>query len=462
MRRFGALAPLRHRGVRLLAGGQLASNVGDAVYSVALPWYVLATHGGVLLLGTVLAAYGIPRTVLVAVGGHASDRFKPWTVMMVADAVRALAVGALGATAAFGPARAALLVPIAVVLGVGEGLFLPSSFAIVPTLVPDEDLQAGNSLTSAGTQLATLVGPALGGAAVALVGPSSGFAIDAGTFVVSALTLLGVRRHQQIATNASARVEEVAVGPGAIGVELRDDLHGEVAGALPPAGKSSGACASSGRRLTLRRVLASERALLVVYVVVFAANLGSGGLGEVALPALAHGPLHTGADGYGGLLAAFGAGALTGTLLAAQVRRLRRPTMTVARVLLAGAVVIAVSPYLGNAVALGAGLAVFGGLSGFGSVISITTLQRRLPRALLGRLMGLLMLCSFGTFPVSVVLGGVVVRSLGPAAFFPITGGLLALAILGGLSQKAWRQFGATEHEPEDLHRALAADHAQI
>src|ERR1700722_5992598 len=53
-----ALAPLRHQGFRLLTIGQVTSNVGDACYAVALPWYVLAAHGGVLLLGTALAAYG--------------------------------------------------------------------------------------------------------------------------------------------------------------------------------------------------------------------------------------------------------------------------------------------------------------------------------------------------------------------------------------------------------------------
>src|SRR6202008_423115 len=63
------LAPLHHRGFRLLVSGQLASNVGDAFYAVALPWYVLAEHGGALLLGTVLAAYGVPRTPLLGAGG---------------------------------------------------------------------------------------------------------------------------------------------------------------------------------------------------------------------------------------------------------------------------------------------------------------------------------------------------------------------------------------------------------
>ncbi len=51
---------------------------------------------------------------------------------------------------------------------------MPGSFAIVPALLDGDDLQAGNALVSGGTQLATLIGPAIGGALVALVGPASG------------------------------------------------------------------------------------------------------------------------------------------------------------------------------------------------------------------------------------------------------------------------------------------------
>ena len=59
-----------------------------------------------------------------------------------------------------------MLVPIAVVIGAGEGLFLPGSFSIIPSLLSGDDLQAGNALASGGTQLATLAGPAIGGALV--------------------------------------------------------------------------------------------------------------------------------------------------------------------------------------------------------------------------------------------------------------------------------------------------------
>ena len=67
--------PLSVPGFRLLTFGQFASTIGDYCYAVALPWLVLSAHGGALLLGTVLACYGVPRTVLIPVGGVLATRW---------------------------------------------------------------------------------------------------------------------------------------------------------------------------------------------------------------------------------------------------------------------------------------------------------------------------------------------------------------------------------------------------
>jgi predicted MFS family arabinose efflux permease len=407
-----ALAPLHQRGFRLLTVGQVTSNVGDACYAVALPWYVLAAHGGVLLLGTVLAAYGVPRTALIAVGGYASDRWRPQTVMIATDAVRALALAALAVTAAAGPARAVVLVPIAVVIGAGEGVFLPGSFSIIPSLLSGDDLQAGNALASSGTQLATLAGPAVGGALVILAGPSLAFGLDALSFVVSAVTLAGLRGARPAAAGAGRRTPpETPAGPAP----------------------------------TLRAMLRTERVLQIILLVNVAANFGLGGESEVALPALMHGPLQAGASGYGAVLAAFGGGALVGTIVAGQIGRLRRPVVVGSLAFLAEAACIAVVPYLGATVAVAVAMAGLGVMNGFGNVLTITAFQRWAPSSALGRLAGLLTLTSFGVFPISVALAALVVRHWGPAPFFLIAAVTLAVAILAGLSQRAWRDFGASQ-----------------
>ena len=87
-------------------------------------------------------------------------------------------------------------------------------------------------------------------------------------------------------------------------------------------------------------------------------------------------------------------------------------------------------------------------------MLTITAFQRWAPPGTLGRLAGLLMLTSFGVFPISVALAAVVVRHWGPTPFFLLAAVTLAAAILAGLSQRAWREFGANHPvaTPEPAH----------
>jgi len=193
----------------------------------------------------------------------------------------------------------------------------------------------------------------------------------------------------------------------------------------------------------VRGVLRSERALQVAILITVVANLGSGGLDGVALPSLAHGPLRTGAGGFGGLVAAFGAGALLGTLVAAHAGRARRPAIAGSVAFLFEALFMALVPYLGGAAGAAAMLVGLGIMNGFGNVTTITAFQRWAPSDMIGRLSAVLMVASVGVYPISVLLGGVVVHAWGPAWFFPLAAATLAVAILGGLTQKSWRDFGA-------------------
>ena len=137
--------PLAVRSFRLLAGGQLASTIGDYCYAVALPWLVLSAHGGAILLGTVLACYGVPRTVLIPVGGVLADKLGPRTLMLTADAVRCVLVAGLAVLATRHVVSLAALGPIAALIGAGEGLFIPASYAIMPSLLDGERLAAGRT-----------------------------------------------------------------------------------------------------------------------------------------------------------------------------------------------------------------------------------------------------------------------------------------------------------------------------
>jgi hypothetical protein len=280
-------------------------------------------------------------------------------------------------------------------------LFIPASYAIMPSLLDGDQLAAGNALSTAAVQAGSLLGPVAGGALVAATRASTGaFVVDAASFGISALTLWLIPRSPVSGTETSE--------------------------------------APAGGVLALLR---SSRVLQVLLVVVIAANLAGGGMGEVALPALAH--AHYGAAGYGALLASLAVGGIAGTLGAARTGSLRSPVMFASAAFGAEAVFIAAVPYLGGEAGAAAFLCLSGICNGLGNVTVLTVTQRWVAPGMLGRVMGLVMLCAFGTFPLSVAVSGVLVRHLGPEPFFPVAGALVAAAILFGLTQREFRTFGA-------------------
>jgi MFS family permease len=353
--------------------------------------------------------------VLIPVGGVLSDKVGPRTVMLAADAVRCVLVAGLAVLAARHTASLVALGPLAAFIGAGEGLFIPASFAIMPSLLDGDRLGAGNAISTAAVQAGSLLGPALGGALVATTRASTwAFAVDAASFAVSALTLALIPRRAASGTMSAATDEAAEAAEAGAG-------DGETQGVLA--------------------FLKRSRVLQVLLVVVIAANLAGGGEGEVALPSLAH--ARFGAAGYGALLACFAIGGVIGTLSATRTGGLRRPAVFASIVFLVSSVAIALTPYLGGEAGAAAMLFVTGATNGLGNVTVLTVTQKWAPPALLGRLMSAIMLCAFGSFPLSVAISGVLVRHIGPSLFFPVAGGVVAVAILGGLTQREFREFGA-------------------
>jgi MFS family permease len=428
--------PLAVRSFRLQVSGQLASTIGDFCYAVALPWLVLSNHGSTVLLGIVLACYGVPRTILMPIGGVLADKIGPRTLMLFADVLRCVMVCVLTFLAARHTASLLTLGPTAALIGAGEGLFLPASFAIMPTLLDESRLAAGNSLSFAAVQVGSLLGPALGGALVATTGASTAaMGVDAASFAVSALTLALIPRRAE-AGSMAARSAQAADSPAA----TADSLTG-----LADAAPGSTATAEPARRPQgVLAYIRNSRAMQVILVTGMVMNMANGGMNEVALPALAH--ARWGAGAYGALLACLAAGAVTGTLAAARTGRLRAPGYLASLGFILEGVAIGLVPYLGGEAGAAIALLLIGVCNGLGNVIFFTVAQRHIPHAILGRVMGVLMLCNGGSFPLSVLVTGILVRHLGTTPFFPIAGVILTVAVIGGNTQREFRAFA---HLPE-------------
>ena len=417
--------PLSVGSFRLLACGQFTSTLGDYCYAVALPWLVLSTHGGAVLLGTVLACYGLPRTVLIPVGGLLTDKIGARAIMLAADTARCGLVIALVLLATGHVASLALLGPVAALLGAGEGLFIPASLSVMPSLLEPGHLAAGNAINSAAIQAGSVAGPVLGGLLVATAGPAPAFAADAASFAVSALSLALIRLRPPPAAAGGPAGQAHAAGRG------------------QPQG--TGTRAEDGVWPLLRRA----RVLQVIVVLVIAANLAFGGTFEVALPALAH--ARFGAGGYGALMACLGTGAVIGTLAAARGGSSGRPALIASASFLVEALAVTLIPFLGGLPGAAAATLVLGACNGMGNVVFLTLIQRWAPPRLLGRVISVIMLASLGSFPLSVAVSGVLVHRLGPSPFFPVAAATLAIAVLGAMSQREFREFGSAEPPEAEL-----------
>jgi Transmembrane secretion effector len=199
----GPLAPLRHRQFRLLWTGMSASLIGDGMLLVALAWQVYDLFGTPAAMSAVGVALSLPQVATLLLGGVVSDRFDPRRVMLFSDLARAAVMATLAVLTLTGSLTSLWMVlALTAVHGAAAGFFGPSFDALVPRLVPADDLVAANALDQfvrpAGLQI---FGPMAGGAVIAVAGAGWVFAVDAVTFTLSAVCLLAMRRGYRLASS---------------------------------------------------------------------------------------------------------------------------------------------------------------------------------------------------------------------------------------------------------------------
>jgi len=142
-------------------------------------------------VAAVFAARAAAVGVTILFGGTLADRFRRTHVMIAADVLRAATL--LAIVLVLQGASIGMLSALVFVVGLGEAFFRPAYLALVPSLLTADEVQAGNSLSTATARVAGLAGPALAGALIVVVGPGGALLVDAATFLASVVTLVRVR-----------------------------------------------------------------------------------------------------------------------------------------------------------------------------------------------------------------------------------------------------------------------------
>ena len=188
-----ALAPLRERRFRWFFLSRLVNLSGTAMAPVALAFAVLAVTDSASALGLVLAARSIPQVIFLLAGGVIADRFGRTLVIQTANVCAGLTQGLLAVLLISGHAQLWQFVVLGALNGTVSAMSMPALAGIVPALVPREQLQAANVLTSLCRNALAVLGPSVAAVLVVTVGPGWALAVDAVTWLVAAVLLAPVR-----------------------------------------------------------------------------------------------------------------------------------------------------------------------------------------------------------------------------------------------------------------------------
>jgi hypothetical protein len=394
-----ALAPLRHPRYRRLAGSLALSLLSQGMWAVAVVWQVVALGGGPAGLSLVVALSAGAMLASTLLGGALADRIPQRYILLGEALTQAVTLGAIAALSLAGMLALWHLAVVALIGGVAMGFYYPAYSALVPVLLPPEQLLAANGLEGVvRPALAQAAGPAIAGFLVASISPGAALAAAA----LSALAAAGCL--------AGLPVTPVRREPG-------DDAGTSVLGLL--------ADVREGFRYMVRTpwllaTLLFSSVMLLAFIGPFEV------LVPFAIKAAGGGP-----NQHAFVLAAFGIGGAVGSLVVASLRLPRR-YLTVMNLLWGlgciPLVIFGVTTQLWLMLAAGA---VMGATFQAGMVIWGTLLQRRVPAALLGRISSLDFFVSLSFMPVSMALAGPVSELIGLTATFLI-GGLLppVLAVL--------------------------------
>jgi MFS family permease len=382
-------SPLHRPAFRRLWLGLVISRLGDQFTIIALVWFVLQLTGSALAIGLVVFCFQLPTIISSPLMGKLLDRYQPRTIMAVDNFGRACIIASIPLLYMLGVLHLSIVYALALFSGILSPATEVGCRIVIPRLVPDEELEKANSLSSISWDFATLVGPALAGVLVTVISAPAVLLLDAASFLLMGSMAISLPQMHNVLNVQSA-------------VENRRSLLGFG---------------------TIFRMKALR--FLTVLTLLF---LFSQGLAEVAIPVYSQKTLGTGAVGYGLLMSAFGVGSLLSLSLISQFwSRKKRQLFSLAIILILSGLFLAPLVFLRMLpVAM-----LFMILAGFAAapyyVVEQSLMQRLVPKNVQGQVFGARGALSIAGYPLGGVTGGMLMAAI--AAPFVI--GLSALLCIG-------------------------------
>ena len=407
LRVFPGLAPLRHRDFALYWTGQTVSQTGTWIEMTATTYLLYAITSSPVLLGLGGLARAVPILGLAMFGGALADRMDRRRVLLITQSGQVVTSLVLGVLVVTGQLQFWHIYVIGAVNSTLGAFDAPARQSFYPSLVPRGEFQNAVTLSSIIFRVSSLVGPAIAGLLIALVGPASPFFVNAVSYfaIIGALLLIRTRA-------------AVAAGP-------RGSLRSSVWGGLQYARRSP----------VLPVVLAIEAALSIF------------GHNSALITIFARDVLHVGPEGLGLLLSAIGGGAIVGTIALIAIGDVRaKGIVLIVAGLIYAAALVAFAASTSFAVSLLVLFVLGIADSGWGAMRN-TIAQLAAADAYRGRVMSLITMTSRGLTNASQIETGAIVAAAGAPLAAAINALVLgAVVVTVAVRSPKLRRFRSTAH----------------
>ncbi len=395
------LRAFRHRSYRLFFGGQAISLIGTWMQQVAQSWLVLTLTHDPIWLGVIVAAQFLPVLLFGIFAGVIADSWPKRRLLLATQITKMVLAFIVFLLVVTGAIQIWMLVLLALALGIANAVDMPVRQSFGIEMVGREDMANAVALNSAMFNGARVIGPAIGGIVIATVGIAPAFLFDAVSFLAVIVGLLLMR-------------EEDLLGSG-----------------VRPQRPSSFAAVRESLREGLSYVRTTPIVLLATVTVGVVSTVAMNF--QVLIPPFAASTLRVGADGFGFLMAASGAGSLTAALWLAFGGR-AKPL-----ILCLGAVVLGLAEIALGFTTLYALCLALMFTAGFGAILMATsantTIQLNVPDVLRGRVSAVYTTVFVGSTPFGGLLIGWLASTIGPALTMVASG---VSAVVFGLFALAW------------------------
>jgi MFS family permease len=428
---------LRHRDFRLFWTGNFLSNIGTWMQNIAQGWLVLQLTNSAFWLGLVGFAASFPILLFALVGGVIADHVNKRKMLMVTQSAMMTFAFIMAALAYFKIINVNEIIFLALGTGIAMSLNTPTYQALVPQLVPREDLTNAIALNSAQFNMSRVLGPTLGGFAMAIFGVAGNFFLNGLSFLAVLIALTRIRYTEPVPNQADRLTPtadhlapmqaDSSVPPQAdrFVPPQTDQFNAPGEGYLSPRAGGLWEKLKQGFVYAFRHSAMSSLILLVA--------IGS----LLAIPYLTFVPyfardvLGTGERGLGILMACSGAGAFLGAITIASLTHLRRRGLFVVRASAGFYAAIIAFTFSRNFYLSGLLLAV----AGYCMIISVATINSLLQHLaedhMRGRVMSIYSTAFLGLPPIGCLIAG----SLSHLFYAPhVIAGMCSLAIGGSMA----------------------------